>query len=488
MRTIHCPQCRVRLEIPDAAGGKAARCPACKIKFRVPDPGEMLDESVVCWLDLDRLHADEDRDETLDATRVHAALSAEQTSAGRAVDQSAGDSASAEQAGQSGTYGLADPSSDPAPAPAPDQPVEDKLSLDEAMAEPQPSAGGHGSFVAVDIDEVMPRPSAEPSTPPAPANREPADPSRAHLQVVDVGAFGVRLRFHVGMFDLPGFRASMPMKCIAAGPSDHLVARPLPWIDKATGHFTNPGELEARYELNVRPHQSPREVLSLMATLDELPTPFNQPIPYYVSRQKAKDVSLHCETFGTREGVQCEVTIPSGAYALEWLGRVNGVCGEDYAQLEAEVLKFDAKAWRTIPPQVRHRLNVWFDFQAGEQFLGYFNDSDFAKNEAGLAGVVMTDRRVVYCKYHHHGQFNLDEDVLIAAIVDGQFVDLKAKHAGGTRRLVRLRRGDAITLANMLRKLDAGTTMGFYQPKANPDDADEKSDEDESAGPQNAQP
>lgn len=468
MRTIHCPQCRVRLDVPDEAGGMLARCPACQTKFRVPDPGDMMEETVVCWLDLDRLHVEEDRDDLLDATGVQAALSGEQPHVGLPHEDEE-DSGEQEKTGE----GRAPSDGDSSPTPLTEQAAADLVSLADEITPPaeQQKYGNHGSFIAYDsVKKAADQPAQEPEPARPAARPEKPDHRVPHLGIVDVGAYGVRLRFHVKMFDLPGFRASLPMKCIAGGEGKDLIARPLPWVDKATGHFVNPGELEARYELNVRAHQSPREVLQVMSAINELSAPFNQPIPYYVSRERAKDVSIHCETFGTPEGVQCEVVIPSGPYALEWLGRVNGVCGEDYERLEAEVLKFEAKAWRAIPQEVRHRLGVWFDFQAGERFLGYFNDSDFAKSEAGLAGVVLTDHRVVYCKYHHHGSFDLAEDIRLAAIVDGQFADLKAKLASGTRRMVRLRRSDAIALGNMLRKLNAKLQMSFFQPKAVPEE------------------
>jgi hypothetical protein len=457
-----------------------ARCPACQTKFRVPDPGDMMEETVVCWLDLDRLHVEEDRDELLNATGVQAALSSEQSHAGLAHEGEEG----ADEAGDIGDA-EAPTQGDAPPPPITEQAAADLVSLaDEIGPAEQQRHGNHGSFIAYDsvkkaADKSPQQPEA--ASPAAPETSAAVRNHRVpHLNIVDVGAYGVRLRFHVKMFDLPGFRASLPMRCIAGGEGKDLIARPLPWVDKATGHFVNPGELEARYEMNVRAHQSPREVLQVMSAINELSAPFNQPIPYYVSRERAKDVSIHCETFGTPDGVQCEVVIPSGPYALEWLGRVNGVCGEDYAQLEAEVLKFEAKAWRAIPQEVRHRLGVWFDFQAGEQFLGYFNDSDFAKSEAGLAGVVLTDHRVVYCKYHHHGSFDLADDILLAAIVDGQFADLKAKLPSGTRRMVRLRRSDAIALGNMLRKLNAKMQMSFFQPKPVPEEPTDAADDDES--------
>ncbi|MHB1156988.1 MAG: zinc ribbon domain-containing protein [Phycisphaerales bacterium] len=478
---IHCPSCGVRLDVPANAGGRPARCPKCKTRFRVPEPHVMMDETVTCWLNLDQIHKEEDREEQIDE-HLLARMQAE--------DKAEGDAA-AERAGELGSSVIAHMVPD---APVPAAPA--------ALPTPRKTETIHGSSAAVYSQSSPPQEvSPPPVPPPAPEGRKegagtrdrvvrrvvrrqnngetngangaatgraggvvprgdsrrflPADPemNRIKLYVLGVGAYGVRFGFSCHLLDNAAFRASMPMRGVVSGESDagKLIARPLAWVDKATGHFTNPGELEARYEVHVKLNQTPGEVVESMRPMDELPTPFNLPMPYYVGREDTGQGSLHCETVATPHGIQCEVSIPSIRYAMDWLGRVNGVCGPEYQRLETEAMKFEAGAWRTIPQQVRHRLAIWFEFQGDEQFLAYFGDSDFARSDLGLAGLIVTTRRIVWCKYHHHGSASMEETGLLTAVERGRFADLNYRGPDGSRRkMVRLRCEDVDALADLL--------------------------------------
>jgi len=444
---IHCPGCDVRLEVPSDAGGRAARCPACKTKFQVPDPRTMLDETITCWLNLDNLGEEEEAHEE-SIEQMAERVAAERDSKRDADDRNGLDAPPPAPDKQTPT---------PADArPANERHVRRVVKRDEPApgrsetTGPKLRGGKGGSFV---VDSP---------TSSKPARRiDGPSADRPTLHVVDTGTYGVKIGFDSQWLNSPAFRASMPMCGMVSGETDptKLVARPLGWVDKATGHFTNVGEMEARYEIHPRAAQTAREVTQAMSTLDELPPPFNQPMPYYVSRAEAGKVSVHCETVATPRGVRCEVTIPSLRYALEWVGRVNGVCGEDYATLETETLKFEAEAWREIPQTVRHRLAVWFDFHGDEQFVGYFNDSDFSKSDAGLAGLVLTTDRLVFCRYHHHGAFPLHEPGTLQAVEDGKFAMLYYKADGSRKKLVRLRHEDVEQLADRVADLNCTMEM-----------------------------
>lgn len=439
---IHCPSCGSRLSVPADAGGKSARCPSCKAQFVVPDLQTILDETVACWMDLDRLHNDEELEDTAE------------------------DLAGAPDAGEQ-------------PASPPPAPPVVRADRSAGATAPEPgwcainphieisgvTSSAGGSFV---IDRLPEKPASDEHA----TVRPPVDPHRIALQIVDIGAFGVRFRFPAQCLNNANFRASMPMRGMLSGERDplRLIARPLAWIDKATGHLINTGELEARYEIRLRASQSPREIVAAMATMDELPPPFNQPMPYFVSHGESSDAKVHCETFANPTGMQCEVVIPSLRYALDWLGRVNGVCGDDYAALELQTLKYEAQAWRAIPSGVRHRLAVWFDFQGDEEFLGYFNDSDFSKSDAGLAGLILTSRRVVWCKYHQHGFASLEEPGELVAAEDGRFADLYLRARGTRRKLVRLREDDVRTLADLLFRLGGSLQLEFESASTQPGD------------------
>lgn len=472
---IHCPQCGVRLNVPENAGGRPARCPQCKVRFRVPDPRTMLDETVTCWLNLDHLHQEEEVEEQHETiTGVEPAQASRHPAASSSTlddDDSEddlddlGELVAAEDDGSidgdpeqaaADLLGGADPTptedeDEIPPMPGGPTRVEEPAVTGHHRSGPgtdPPRRAARGSYV-IDPDQM------------AELKRSDAfvqhDPDVIRLHVLDVGAFGVKIAFAARLLDNPVFRASMPMCGVLSGETDksQLTARPLAWVDKATGHRVNPGELEGRYEMQVRGHESSREIARGMNLMQELPAPFNQPMPYYVCAADAGRAQVHCETVASPHGIQCEVTIPSIRYAMEWVMRVNGVCSEEFLQLEEEVDKYDVAAWKQIPNAVRGRLSVWFDFQPDEQFVAYFNDSDYSTSDAGLGGLVVTTRRLVFCKFHNHGAIDMADAGSLLALESGRFVTLYHRRNGARRKLVRLRRDDLDQLVEVLKGLDA---------------------------------
>ncbi len=420
---IHCPECGVRLDVPDDAGGRAARCPRCKTQFRVPDPNTMLDETVACWLDLDHLHADEEVEEQQELAAGVASPAESASDRTPATERAA--TAEAAAAGEVAAGQAAAPDHDKNPAKA----SRGSYVIDpEQMAELKRS----GRFVAYAPDEIK-------------------------LHVLDAGAFGVKVAFAAPLLDNVAFRASLPMRGILSGETDpaKLTARPLAWVDKATGRRVDPSELEGRYEMRVRGHDDARQVIRNMNLIQELAAPFNQPMPFYVSRDDAGKAQVHAETVASPYGIQCEVTIPCMRYALDWVGRVNGICGEDYLNLEKEVVKYDSAAWQRIPATVRGRIAVWFDFVGDEQFVAYFNDSDYSTADAGLGGLVVTTERLVYCKFHTHGAIDLSADDKLLGVESGKFATLYLQRNGSRRKLIRLRRDDLDKLRHVLEEIDA---------------------------------
>lgn len=427
---IHCPACGVRLTVPTMAAHRPARCPACHEIFRTPAPNEMLDETVVCWLDLDAVEDARHREDLEETDADRPPMEAARATGGEPPTHESGPAdASTAPPAEGVTTRTGQPTADPRP--------------------PEPPAA------APPREPVAPADRPSPRQPPQAVGA--TTPNGPRLEVRQIGAFGVQFAFTAHALDSLGFRASMPMRGILSGEEDptKLRARPLPWVDKATGHMTEPGTLETTYEIRVRPRSTTREVVAHMATIDELPPPFNQPMPYYVGHGDIGQAStINCQTASSPEGIRCEVTIPSMAYALEWLGRVNGVCGEDYAELELRTRRYESGAWLSIPTEVRHRLAVWFNFEGDERFLRYFNDADFAGKDAGLAGVIVTTRRLVWGKYHHHGSRPLHSAGVFALVPNGPFATLEHREGTTRRRLVRLRPADADGLAETLASVD----------------------------------
>ena len=195
---------------------------------------------------------------------------------------------------------------------------------------------------------------------------------------------------------------------------------------------------------------SVRDVLGIMGHLDHLPKPFNSAVPYYVDNAHANQ-SLKCWTQNRADGgITCFVRIPRARYALKWLERVNGTCGPEHALLERDVALLDNDAWRLLADVCRQRLTVWARFEPGELFQLYLGDADFGSRDAGLAGLVLTDRRIIYCKYHHRGVVYLSDDATIIITPQDDFAHVSLEARGLRSRLVKLYLADVPRLTASL--------------------------------------
>jgi hypothetical protein len=468
---IHCPHCEAQLSVAPQASGKTGRCPHCHAHFQVPAAPTLIDDTITCWLEGPKTPDDAENDALPAPPSGNLIAKLERAKREAAAAKAKREAEAAAQARRlhqaTGHYyprrlfhapPPPDPHADPQPA-APEKPAH----------EPSPVAQAAASTATLAIPDVPPvmAPHTHPSHHPVTAHHPvtttipQAAPSRPHplaeqgdgevlrLEVIETGAAGVTLGFGAPPLNRASFRASMPLCCLACGDAQpqNLLARPLAWVDKTHGRFNSPGELERRYECHVRPHQTVREIAAAMRSIEEQLAPFSNPMPYFVCQACSSKVTINCQTYVTPRGVRCEVVIPNASYALAWLGRVNGVCGDDYSALESQVLRLEAEGWRAIPDAVRSRLAAWFEFKGAERFIAYYSDSDFAKKDAGLAGVILTDHRLVHCKFHHHGSLSLqDAEAQLHIAPDGPFFDLSCVSEKQRHRMVRLRADDCTHL------------------------------------------
>src|SRR6185369_4240470 len=85
-----------------------------------------------------------------------------------------------------------------------------------------------------------------------------------------------------------------------------------------------------------------------------------------------------------------------------------------------------------------------------EKFLLYLNDGDFSSHDQGLAGVVLTDQRLIFHKHHHSGQAVLDQAARLLVRNHGQFSTLTLDTAGTRSKVGRLHTPDVAMLVEAL--------------------------------------
>ena len=281
------------------------------------------------------------------------------------------------------------------------------------------------------------------------------DPKTPHLVVLKCGSSGVRFGFDSKWLAHEGFRASMPVRCAYSGGADRtkLIARPMMFMDRCRSADSNAEELIRRHDIRSLADASPRKIMQMMSTIEGMPNPFLYPMPYYVSTRYANK-SIHCMTRDRSSGgITAEIVVPDAVCALEWLARVNGVCGKEYELLERDTSLLHGDLFQTLSETCRGRIQVWCKLRPREVFMAYFNDADFGRMDEGLAGLVVTDQRVVFCKYHHRGQVRLeDEGAMIIVKEDGRFLSLSLQSGEQRQRMCKLHKPDLPKLRDAIKK------------------------------------
>ncbi len=466
MGVIHCPKCQVGLNVPENMGGRAARCPSCKTKFILPTPEKAMEDTVCAWLASELGEEQEEEALAVGGAAEGGAMPPEPalppgqmsaTTSWTGPDRS--NSASLTRVGQrKHLVQTEDPfkaklhrenqALAPAAVAAPAAVREEALAFVAAPASGPaaplaPGAPGTPGATAVNL-------------PPAvfPTALMPMGP-RPYLVVRDISQSGVRLAFESVWLENLEFRCSMPVRGVFNGSTNpsNLWARPLAFVDRSGAAIRSAAEIEIPYEQPLSAGVHTRDVINSMGIIDGLPRPFCYPMPYYVDTPH-KQLSLQCSTFMRPDGsITCEVLIPSGRYALDWLRNVNGVCGPEFDLLEREVRLVESDQWSQLPENTRQRLGVWCRFQPRERFIQYLSDADFGMRDAGLAGIIITDHRLVYHKFHHAGQVDLAEPGTLCIKKEGDFVMLGYESwqlPGHRMKLVKLHAADVPALLEAL--------------------------------------
>ncbi len=420
---VPCPACQTPLNVPPSASGRRARCPACGDRFIIPTRTDLLDDTVSGWIEQDVDEVIENRDRASDenhASQIRPAITEVEP---EAQDQEAGET----------IVGV----------PFDSQPAQPKKEPTPAKPKPRPVIKPARRVIQDDdAGSEYPR-------------NLRADPKSPNLVVLKCGSAGVRFAFDSKWLSHEGFRSSMPTRCAYSGTADRtkLIARPMVFADRARGVHTKAEDITSHHDIRSLGDAPPRKIMQMMGTIEGMPSPFLYPMPYYISTRYANK-TIHCMTRDRPSGgITAEVVIPDAVCALEWLSRVNGVCGPEFELLERDTSLLHGDRFQELSEVCRSRIQSWCKLRPHEVFQVYLNDADFGRLDEGLAGVIVTDKRVVYCKYHHRGQVLLDdEQASIIAKPGGRYFSLTL-HIGEERsRMCKLHKADIPQLESAISK------------------------------------
>jgi hypothetical protein len=109
----------------------------------------------------------------------------------------------------------------------------------------------------------------------------------------------------------------------------------------------------------------------------------------------------------TQKGT-CWLTIKNPPRAEEF---ILTACGEIAGLDELRKLNESGKEnpWDMVPMTVKHRLEQWFRPDEDEHFLAYIPDRDHNRTEDGMAGVIVSDKRLIYHTHLRHKEMQADQ-------------------------------------------------------------------------------
>lgn len=446
---VVCPGCKAVLRVPPAAAGQVARCPHCQGKFLVPDERDVIEETVSSWIE-------EDVDEMQDQLEEEWSKRHELEEARRKQREKEKRDKTASQmqrfmgARQSAPAAPPQTTAAPSPQPAarrPDTPPQ-RESRNAGAWQPSAETEEQAKHADATVGQAVDSDHEHDDSDVVDAHHYPqnltVDPTTPHLVVVQCSQEGVLLAFDSACFKYTGFRASMPMVCVFSGDREktNLIAKPLAFIDQSQATIRNAAEVEAGHERRLVAGDTPETLITQMDIIKGLPERFQRPMPYYVNADHAT-MSLECRTKNHEDGsTTCYVLMPDGAVALQWLAAVNGICGSDYHMLRNDVSRLWSKQWAGVPEMIRQRIGTWAGFQPGERFRYYINDAEFGKKDEGMAGMVFTDRRIIYHRYHRSGEAQYLANPHLVVRPDGDFAGVTIKSDEGSAKTIRLRVSD----------------------------------------------
>ncbi len=381
---VHCPSCQRMLKAPTAAAGHSVQCPKCLHKFRLHKRQELIDNEIFSWIEDDVNDFEQTQEQELEKNHQE-------------QEQVSNDIPRHKTAGQD---------------------FLSHLKTHHPPAIEQPTAAPASDPKSTPASAMAPQKSPQTLDPRAIAYQElSADCDRPQLFIEKCDPQGVTFLFESTLLCDENFRASMPPACVftAQTSREDLYAKPLAFIDRSQATNQSIQSIEAEHQRRLLPDQSLKDLLPMMGVLEDLPGPFNLAMPYFVERSHLS-ASLDCHTHTRPDGnITCHITLPHHAIALEWFLRVNGMCSDDYHNLRQEIALIANSAWQKLPEASRQNIQIWCHLAPTEQMQIYISDSDMGQSDHGLAGIIITDQRMIFHKYHHEGQIPLTQKATLTA-------------------------------------------------------------------------
>lgn len=269
---------------------------------------------------------------------------------------------------------------------------------------------------------VAPRPAARPRQARQVNKNKPPDRRKQFpIKLGHVDEMGAFFLFSPDLLYDEDFRSAFSQRCVVCGNRRHLSVHLVVWSSKLPGR----GEFGARtsysrsvFELDKLGGLTGGDLLAKLDRIENLPEPYCLPFPYYLCPDCSPIGAIVPDVRLAADGQSqiCELGIFAPKQAEEFVQAVGGPDCKALKALREEKRHDHDDPWRALPLAVRSRIKQWFNLEDGEKFVVYIPDGDFTKTEAGLAGIALTNKRMVFRKFASRVEIPLTERITIESV------------------------------------------------------------------------
>ncbi|MFQ5491828.1 MAG: hypothetical protein ACE5GE_14000 [Phycisphaerae bacterium] len=228
----------------------------------------------------------------------------------------------------------------------------------------------------------------------------PPETPRVEFARLDRGA--AIFEFPSSRLEDADLRCSFPHRCVHCLSPKELSMHYVIWDEKLPRHETlrlQEEEMRMVRSLDKLIEADPQGWFDGLEPIVVLPGPFDEPMPYFVCHECGAIGEVTGRVLQADETEVCHLRIANLTIALDFFRNNGGKGQPGYQRILVARRQAKGKQWENLPYAVRERLSQWFTRQTDEKFMGFYADDDFSRADAGLAGVVLTDRRLVFKKY-----------------------------------------------------------------------------------------
>ncbi len=277
----------------------------------------------------------------------------------------------------------------------------------------------------------------DPAVPPSAMSTIAAAVSQAgnaSLKILRIKASGVIVRFPADLLEDSLFRLAMPHTCMCCGTRSHLMVNLVrfePRTSESVGlEFRKTSAPVVLKDRNLQ-NLDPQELLNMLPPVPDATGLAKIPLPYWL-----------CDMCRDPDAVLGQIRInPETGQGTCWLRIRNTRRAEEFIRNAAgeNVAQFDKlhelneagqeNPWDLLPLTVQHRVEQWYRPDAGEHFLCYTPDRDHNRTEDGMAGVLVSDRRIIYHTHLQHRELPIGQHLELTLSMGGNMGHLKMKTA-----------------------------------------------------------